>query len=108
MSSGILISVNLPGALGPRVKHTTKQTCSMVISQTGKKKEIITRKILHTDRPVTECTRKFQISPEILNSWCNGDCPSWVKLGDWKKMNRTQKIDSYVKTFDQGYGVSYE
>lgn len=107
--SGILITVNLLGQLSPRVAHTTKEVVSVNITPIGSNKsKVITRKIAHTSRIPTPCTKEVQITPNILAYWESSNCPVWSNLSTWKKMNKKQRVESYVSRFDEGYGVKYE
>lgn len=109
MENSIVVTINLPGTLGGRVKHTTKQIGSVDISPIGSKTpEWITRKIKHTDRTPGSCVRIVPISGIIVTSWVKGDAPHWIKPQVWKKLNKQQRIDAYLTRFDEGYGVSYE
>lgn len=108
MDSGILITVNLLGKIGPRVKHTTKQIYSADISPIGGKPEYMTRKIEHTDRGNLSATREMNISPDVVRYWQSSECPSWSGPKTWKKLTSEQRIQAYVARFDEGYGVSYE
>lgn len=108
MDSGILITVNLLGKIGPRVKHTTKQVYSVDVSPLGGKPEFMTRKIKHTNRVNLPATRKLNISPEVVQYWQSSECPFWAKPHIWKKLSKNQRVAAYVATFDEGYGVNYE
>lgn len=109
MDTGLLISINLPGQIGPPVAHTTKQvfSCKMPITETDKS-GILTRKIKHTNRGTQICTRELRISPAVVSHWKNGDCPIWADPRMWKKLNKEERVLAYVKTFDEGLGVKYE
>ncbi|MGV8961860.1 MAG: hypothetical protein ACOH2V_00500 [Candidatus Saccharimonadaceae bacterium] len=106
--SAITISVTLPGKLGRRVKHTTKQVFSAHLSSVDGKPELLTRKILHTDREMLPCCRKTHISADVVSFWQKGECPIWSKPQVWRKLNAQQRLISYVGTFDEGFGVSFE
>jgi len=109
MNSGIVISINLPGTIGHRSKHTTKQSYTVDVAPIGAKyPDLITRKILHTDPEVLPCSRKMHISPAVIQSWINESSPYWVKPQVWKKLNETQRIEAYIQTYDEGLGVTYE
>lgn len=108
MDSGIVITVNLPGKIGPRVKHTTKQVYTADVTPLGGKPEHMTRKIKHTNRVNLPAARKINISGEVVQFWQNSDCPFWARPHVWKKLNKTQKLQAYVATFDEGYGATYE
>lgn len=108
MDSGITIRINLLGKLGSLLKHTTKQNYSIKVTNEKGREEILTRKILHTDRQSTLAVREFHISPMVLNKWITDSCPYWVKPQLWKKFTKEQKIQAYVSSFDEGFGVTYE
>jgi hypothetical protein len=109
MELAIVVTVNLPGVLNGRVKHTTKQTGTVNISPVGSKNpEWITRKIKHTDRTPVPCVRIVPIAGEIVTAWVKNDAPYWIKPQLWRIMNKKQKIQIHVSRFDEGYGVSFE
>jgi len=109
MSSGIVVTIFLPGALSGPVKHTTFQKGVVDVSPIGSKKpNLITKKIKHTDRTPLPCARIIPIDGNIVNFWITGDCPSWEKLPVSKKMNKDQRIRSYLSRLDEGYGFQYE
>lgn len=105
---GILITVNLPGKLGSRVKHTTKQNYTITVTDKNDRTEAMTRSILHTNRELQSCTREMNISPMVIELWKKAPCPSWANPKTWKKLSGDQKIASFVSSFDIGYGVKYE
>lgn len=108
MESGILLTVNLPGRVIGCVKHTTKQTVTVDVTPLGVRyPEMMTRKIKHSDREMSVCTRKLHISSEVVLGWQTGECPHWVKPTHWKTMNKKQRLESHVNRFDEGFGVSY-
>jgi len=109
MESAIVVTVNLPGVLSGRVKHTTKQTGTVDVSPIGSKNpEYITRKIKHTDRTPVPCARIVPIAGTIVDAWVKSEVPFWIKAQVWKTYNKKQKIQAHVSRFDEGYGVSYE
>lgn len=104
----ILITVNLQGRINGCVKHTTKQEVRVDISKPEDKfPKFINKKILHTDRGDSVCTKKLKIDESILKIWTN-ECPSWEKIGHWKVLSKNQRINSYVKRFDEGFGVTWQ
>lgn len=109
MESGILLTVNLQGRVIGCVKHTTKQTVTVDVTPIGiKHTELMTRKIKHSDRIASSCVRKMRISSEVVAYWQSSECPYWSKESQWKNMNKKQRLEAYVKRFDEGFGVSYE
>lgn len=109
METALLLTINLRGKLSGPVEHNEKQSFTIDVSPLGAKyPEWITRKIKHVDRTIIPCSRKVRISETALNFWCGSDCPRWEKSNHWKAMSRQQKIQSYIKSFDEGYGVKYE
>lgn len=103
-----MITVNLPGRLGPPVKHTTEQKCAMRLLSPNGTAEYISRKILHTDREPLPCIKQISISADVVSYWERGECPSWHKPQIWKKLNAKQRVDAYVATFSEGLGAFYE
>lgn len=109
MGSGIVLTINLKGRISGPVKHTDKQIVTVDIAPLGAKyPEIVSRKIRHNDRIPTSCSRRLKISEEVVETWLHADCPHWEKPHQWKAMTRPQKIQSYLKSFDEGYGINYE
>lgn len=109
MESAIVATINLPGVLSGRVKHTTKQTGTVDVSPIGAKNpEWITRKIKHTDRPITSCVRIVPISGAVVTNWVKGEAPYGVKPQIWRTLNKKQKIEVHLSRLDEGYGFSYE
>ncbi len=104
----ILITINLQGQINGCVKHTTKQEVKVNTAKVGDKfSKIVTKKILHTDRKDSLCVKKIKIDEKILNIWAI-ECPAWEKPSWWKNLKKKQRIESYVKRFDEGFGVSYQ
>ena len=109
MAVGIVITVNLLGGVGGCVKHTQKQEVKVDVSSVEDKKPLfITRKITHNDRERSICYRRVKIEESIVKIWENSDCPRWERPSNWKIYNKQKKVESFVKTFDEGFGVSYE
>lgn len=104
----IIISVNLLGKLGSRVKHTTLQKYTAIISDKKVGSRAITKEILHTDRIPSKCMRKITIPSNVVKYWVEGPCPIWINIKKWKKLSSDQRINLYVSSFDEGYGVKYE
>lgn len=102
----IVITTNLKGNLKGAQKHTTYQSHSVEVGN-GKNRLVITKDILHTDREEQLAIRKTNISSEVIANWL-GNAPSWERPKHWKLMSDNQKIKSYLKSFDEGYGVSFE
>lgn len=109
MESSVIINVKLKGAIKGCVASVDKQTHYIKVPDPKNKKKTISciRKIIHTDRKETECIRSFTIVGEIVTSWIK-ECPSWEYLDKWKTMTKKQKIRSYIQSYDEGFGVSYE
>lgn len=103
MENPIIITVNLLGQISGMVKHTNKQrhTC-----QTSKGP--ISKVIKHSDRKEVECTRRTNISSEVVYFWTSDACPEWEDVRRWKKMNERQRLISHVVRFDEGYGVTFD
>lgn len=102
--SAIIVKVGLLGAISGRVKHTTKQKHTVKVDDN----EYVSKIILYTDRLESICTRSFKVSDEVVKSWIYGESPLWEDSRDWKRFSIHQKLLSYIKGFDEGYGVSYE
>ena len=107
MNNGLVITIKLLGRINGSVRHTETQTIRTSTTVKGKK-QFENVKILHTDRGNQECVQKINISPEVVDFWTSNSNPFWVNTRDWKRMNKNQRIESYVARFDEGYGVSFE
>lgn len=109
MSSALLLTINLKGRVQGPKKHTTKQVVTVDITPMGSKyPEFMTKKIRHTDRSETECTRKMRISEETVREFENSECPHWEKPSVWKSFTKTQKLVSHLKRYDEGFGFSFD
>ena len=101
---GIIVTVNLQGALEGAKKHVSRQKHSVKI----KDSEYCTKVILHTDKEEVMCKRTSTIDSDVVNYWVSNNAPEWVSEKHWKLMNQDQRIMSYLSGLDEGYGVSYE
>jgi hypothetical protein len=101
--SALIVTINLPGAIGGAVKHVDKQ--KHTVQLTG---ETITKTILHTDREEKECKKVLNISESIVQQWESNTVPGWESDRNWKRMNRNQRIISYLSALDEGYGITFE
>jgi len=109
MASAILLTVHFKGQVKGSQKHVDKQIVSVDVSPIGaKQSDFIHKKIKHDDRSETECTRKTRISEDVVTAWEHSECPFWEKPSQWKSMNNIQRINSHVKRFDEGFGVSFD
>ena len=103
MENPIIITTVLEGQLSGRVKHTNKQRHSC-----NTDKGVISRIIKHSDRFPTECTRKTNISSDVVSFWTSDVCPEWENTKRWKSMTERQRLVSHVIRFDEGSGVTFE
>lgn len=108
MNNGINIIINLLGKVGKRERHTTHQVVSYKYTDDDGKILTKSKNILHTDRKNQGCYKRTSISGEIINQWINGANPSFISSKKWKQLSPKQKVEAYVATYDEGYGVSYE
>jgi hypothetical protein len=109
MSSAILMTIKLRGQIDGPQKHVDKQIVTVDVTKIGSKyPEVVSKKITFNDRIQTECYRKMKISEEIVSEWENSECPHWEKPGSWKSMTRKQKLESHIKRYDEGFGVTYD
>ena len=105
----ILLKVYLKGQISGFVKHVDNQIVTVDVTPIGSKHpETMSKKILHTNRVATECSRNTRISEEAVKNWASAECPFWEKPHVWKTFSRTKKIESFLKRFDEGHGISYE
>jgi hypothetical protein len=100
---GIILTVNLRGALNGPVKHTDVVEVSTRVGA-----NLLSRKITFTERGHSECVRKTVISESVIAAWMSGNCPEWAKPFDWKQMSKSKRLSSWISRFDEGYGVSFE
>jgi len=109
MSIGVLLTINLRGAISGPVRHVDKQTMTVDVSPVGSKHvELMTKKIVHNDRPTLKCCKKLNLQQHVLDLWAVSECPRWAKPSFWKTLTSQQKIEAHLHSFDEGYGVSYE
>ena len=107
--SAIILTINLRGSIGGPKKHVDKQVISINVAPLGSKSpEIITRKIKHTDRGETPCCRKMKLSEELVYEFENSECPHWEKPHHWKQLSKKQRLESHLKRYDEGLGISYD
>jgi hypothetical protein len=101
--SALIVVINLKGAIGGPVKHTTMQ--KHTVQLTG---ETMSRTILHTDREEKECRKVLNISENIVQQWESNTTPSWETDRNWKRMTKNQRIISYLIALDEGFGISFD
>ena len=105
----ILLKVHLKGQISGFQKHTDRKIVTVDVTPIGSKHpETVSKNILHTDRVSTECSRNTRISEDAVKNWASAECPFWEKPHVWKTLSRIKKIESFLKRFDEGYGISYE
>lgn len=100
---GIIVTTNLLGNLEGVIRHTETQKNVIYLS-----KGVVEKNILHSDRNPTPCVRLTRISSEVASEWVSNEAPGWINPKKWKTMGKLQRIASYVNTFDEGFGVSFE
>ena len=103
MNNGIIISTNLAGALAGPIRSTTTQECELRVHST-----IIRKEICHTNRPTLNCTRKTRISEDVIKNWMSNEGPGSINPKKWKKLTQKQRLQYYVDSFDEGFGVLFE
>lgn len=111
MEIALIINVNLKGQLGAQLSHKDYQIVHGTYSQerNGVMKEIhYSAKILHTDRVESKASKQVRITDDVVKFWCSDDCPEWESPKRWKLLSKNQRINSHVRRFDEGYGVSFE
>lgn len=101
--SAILITTNLPGAVGGRIKHNILAKNAVKVSDS----EYVVKTILHNDRLISPCQRITRITEEVVQSWIYGNSPEWLEDKKWKALTPHQRILQYVSRFDEGYGVTF-
>lgn len=109
MFNGIILTVNLRGTISGFTKDVNAQEvlvdCTPAKSQS---KLLMKSTIIHNDRAESKCTRKELITGEVAQSWVRGESPYWEKKFIWKSMNQKQRLQSYLKRSDEGFGFTYE
>jgi hypothetical protein len=100
----LIVTIKLLGSFKCRKKHTDSQKMKAFL---GKGKEEISN-IKHTDAEIFSCSKVIHISSSQVKNWVYGECPSWENGRDWKRKSVKERIKSYVKGFDEGFGVSFE
>ena len=107
--SALLLTINLKGQVKGPQQHIDKQVVTVDVTPVGHKHpETMTKRIKHNDRSETECTKKMKISEDLVSEWENSECPHWEKPGAWKSMTRMQKLQSHLRRYDEGYGISFD
>ena len=101
---GLIVTINLPGRIGGLTKHVNREKHTIKMQNDV----YISKVILHSDRGESTCFKKLNISEEILNMWCSDEVPSWSTNKKWKMLTNEQKVLSYVKGLDEGFGFSLE
>lgn len=109
MNSSLLLTITLKGVISGPKKHTDKQVVTVNVTPIGNKvPEFMSKKIRHTDRYETECSRKLKLSEELVHEFENSECPYWEKPATWKSMTKSQRLLSHLKRYDEGYGISFD
>lgn len=101
MNNGIILTVNLVGALG---KNIIKE--EDVQQRHGE--SLLTKHIAYRGKEESKCVRKTHIAEEVINDWVKGKSPFFIKEFIWKNMSRQQKLKVFVERFDEGRGVSFQ
>lgn len=104
MNNSIIVTVFLQGTIGGFVKQVDKQSHSVLVNHGI----VLTKEIIHTDREISECIKQFNVDGELISKWVTGDCPYWENPRDWKKMKPNRRLVSYVRGFDEGFGVTFK
>ena len=112
--NGIILTINQAGRFSNPVSNTSsKEERSKIMCspfEIIKGRETITPKGNYkssnnfTERAMTKCVKKVNISKEIVDIWLkekNGN-------KEFKKMKIEQQIAQVIQSFDEGYGVSFE
>ena len=103
MEKSIVITVNLLGTVGGPKKHKDYQRHTIETSEGP-----VTRTIYHTNRDILPCSKRINVSGEVVTQWVSDICPDWEDPRRWKRMTYAQRMTSYLYGFDEGYGVSFE
>lgn len=104
IEGGIIITTKLEGTIGGCVKHVSKQSYTVQLSNNL----TLTRVIKHTDREIKPCYRRTSISGNIVHEWINSSCPDWESPKKWRVMNWKQKLVSFANSFDEGFGIEID
>ena len=111
--NAILVNVNLKGALGGPVAHKDIAILETMVSCDHKgvptNPHKVSAKCLHTERELVSCKRKFVIAEEIVEYWLTSVGPDFRgNEKEWRKLSPVQKINWWVNTYDEGFGVNWE
>ena len=101
MNNGIILTVNLVGALG---KNIIKE--ENVQHRHGE--SLLTKHVTYLGKEESKCVRKTNISEEVVNGWISGKSPFFIKEFIWKNMSKPQRLKAWVERFDEGFGVNYQ
>ena len=109
MFNGIILTVILAGKIGGLTKHVDLQEVAVDCTPLKSQSKLIMRTtIAHSNRVDNKCTRKELITGEVVTGWVRGESPYWEKKFIWKSMNNKQKLQSYLRRSDEGFGFTYE
>ena len=107
ITNAIVIKVNLVGTINTRIRKEPQRVgFRKGLNNDGK---LVEMPIYHSDATVNEAYRRTNISSEVVEFWQSlagntvGISPSL-----WKKMTPIYRLNQHIKSFDEGFGVSYE
>jgi hypothetical protein len=101
MSNGIILTVNLKGALGGVVNKEE-------VVNVRKGEIVLSKTISFKGKEEQPCVRKTNISGDVVNSWISSKAPFFIKDFLWKNMSKQQRLKAWVERFDEGFGVNYQ
>lgn len=101
MNNGIVLTVNLLGALG---KNVIKE--ENIQHRHGE--SLLTKHVTYLGKEESKCVRKMNIHEEVILGWVGSKSPFFIKEFIWKNMSKQQRLKAWVERFDEGYGVTYQ
>ena len=109
MYNGMILTVNLCGNIGGFTRHIDMQEVAIDCTPAKSHSKLFLKTaILHNNRVNNKCIRKELITGEVAQAWVCGESPYWEKKFIWKSMNQKQRLQSYLRRSDEGFGFTYE
>lgn len=102
---GLMLTINLEGAIGGCVEHVDKHVSLIRDEATGTSR---TYHYLFTPRPIMPAVRVMNISEEVLDAWMSNEPPEGETAFNWRRKTKKQRILWYLSSLDEGFGYSYQ
>jgi hypothetical protein len=124
MINGIILTVKLQGRLAESKSNSSSRRMQRKLLSSPYEYEIRDKKGGGTGKFITPaenfkapnnftqreeipCCRKINISDEVVKEWISKP-PYFIKEYHWKTMSKTQRLRSWIYTFDEGFGVEFQ